>query len=233
MPPVTRLNSPLDALRITQLFGKNYLDYGQFGMKGHNGLDLACPVGTKVYATHSGDIYTTNNPGGYGLVVWIRNKELGIETVYGHLSELAAGIKNGEPVRAGQVIALSGNSGFSTGPHLHFGIRRIYWIAGGAGPYIRDYENGYFGYIDPLPYFNDGVFDLAVDNGYNLKPAKSEWDWYKDAVWFYTQTRRLPTVREKKAMLYGRWDMRTVLDPAMFDTWSRWSKPEAKLRKAI
>lgn len=232
MPPLTKLLAPLDVLRITQPFAKNYIDYSQFGMKGHNGLDFACPVGTKVYAAHAGEVYATNNTGGYGLVVWIRSKELGIETVYGHLSQFQDGLKNGDAVRAGQVIALSGDTGHSTGPHLHFGVRRLYWIGSGAGPYVRDYENGYFGYIDPMPYFEEGIFDLPVDKGYGLKPAKAEIDWYKDAWWFFTQTRRLPTVREKKAMLYGRWDMRTVLDPAMFDTWSRWSKMEYRKRVA-
>lgn len=230
MSTLTRFVAPLGHLRITQGFGQRLLDYTRFGLRGHNGIDFGCPVGTEVYAVMDGEVFTKSDPQGYGNVLWIRNKDLGLEVVYGHLSEFK--VKDRTRVSAGQVVALSGNTGWSTGPHLHLGVKRVYWFSSGAGPFVRDEDNGYGGSIDPMPYFTEGIFDLPVDRGYGLPPAKSEFEWYKDAAWFWSQLKRLPTVREKKALLHGRWDFRTVNDPAMFDTWSRYSKMEYRKRVA-
>lgn len=139
---------------LTQVFGANPSMYAQFGLKGHNGVDWGCPTGTPVYAVHDGiisfDTETTNYGTGYGKDLWLHFAEDGVvyECVYAHLNSY-----EGMPrqVKAGDVIAYSNNTGYSTGPHLHFGIRKL------LNGSVVDYNNGYFGYIDPLPFFGKEI----------------------------------------------------------------------------
>ena len=92
----------------------------QFG-RTHKGIDLRAAVGDTVYSAYSGRVRLTRfERGGYGFYVIVRH-ENGLETVYGHLSRFL--VKPDQYVKAGQPIALSGNTGRSTGPHLHFETR--------------------------------------------------------------------------------------------------------------
>lgn len=91
------------------------------GTESHAGIDLAVAVGSNVLASGGGRIKQTGTDSAYGLYVLIQHPD-GYESMYGHLSRIIA--VDGETVRAGQVIALSGNTGRSTAPHLHFEIRR-------------------------------------------------------------------------------------------------------------
>jgi len=86
----------------------------------HPGIDLAVPEGSDVRAAGGGTVEAAGNDSSYGLFVLIRHPA-GYETMYGHLSRLL--VSRGDDVKAGQVIALSGNTGRSTAPHLHFEIR--------------------------------------------------------------------------------------------------------------
>ena len=89
--------------------------------KGHSGMDLAVPTGTSVRAALPGTVtVSTYNQGGYGYYVMIDHGS-GLSTLYGHNSQLLARV--GQTVEAGDVIALSGSTGRSTGPHLHFEVR--------------------------------------------------------------------------------------------------------------
>jgi murein DD-endopeptidase MepM/ murein hydrolase activator NlpD len=87
----------------------------------HPGTDLAVPVGTPVYAANAGTVTLCRWNGGYGNNVVIQHDD-GVTSVYGHASKLLC--RDGEQVQAGDEIALSGNTGYSTGPHLHFELRR-------------------------------------------------------------------------------------------------------------
>ncbi len=87
----------------------------------HPGIDIAVPVGTPVRAAGGGKVAETGYDPDYGLFVLLRHPS-GYETMYGHTSRLLAA--ENDDVQAGQVIALSGNSGRSTAPHLHFEIRQ-------------------------------------------------------------------------------------------------------------
>ncbi len=97
----------------------------------HKGVDFAVPVGTEIRAICDGIVQragwesAANPKKGYGLRVWQTGRVDGVKVDiwYGHCSELLIGM--GEIVRAGQVIAKSGNTGSSTGAHLHLGIRRL------------------------------------------------------------------------------------------------------------
>ena len=86
----------------------------------HPGIDIAVPLGTPVRASGGGQVSAAGYDPDYGLFVLLRHAS-GYETMYGHLSRLIA--TEGDEVQAGQVIGLSGNSGRSTAPHLHFEIR--------------------------------------------------------------------------------------------------------------
>lgn len=98
----------------------------------HEGIDIAVPEGTPVKAAECGKVsFVSENAGGYGKLVRI-DHGYGVQTAYGHLSKITAA--EGDTVAAGTEIALSGNTGNSTGPHLHFEI-------------IKDGEQ-----IDPTPY---------------------------------------------------------------------------------
>ena len=87
----------------------------------HPGVDIAVPAGTPVRASGGGTVAAAGYDPDYGLFVLLRHPS-GYETMYGHASRLI--VAEGDDIQAGQVIALSGNSGRSTAPHLHFEIRR-------------------------------------------------------------------------------------------------------------
>ena len=110
---------PCNGIRwITSMFGGRQSP-GGIGSTNHKGVDIGTPLGTPVLAAKSGTVTSANWNGGYGECVVI-NHGGGNSTLYGHLSSY--NVKIGDTVKQGQVIAYSGNTGRSTGPHLHFGI---------------------------------------------------------------------------------------------------------------
>jgi murein DD-endopeptidase MepM/ murein hydrolase activator NlpD len=90
-------------------------------MQFHKGLDIAVPFGSDVIATAAGTVIFSGQKGGYGNCVIVSHGN-GLATLYGHLSQLVA--KANDKVKVGQVIAKSGNSGRSTGPHLHYEVHK-------------------------------------------------------------------------------------------------------------
>jgi murein DD-endopeptidase MepM/ murein hydrolase activator NlpD len=86
----------------------------------HKGIDWATPTGTTVYASNAGTVSFAGWASGYGYAVFIEHAD-GKQTRYGHLSKVL--VSAGQTVSQGQKIALSGNTGVSTGPHVHFEIR--------------------------------------------------------------------------------------------------------------
>jgi murein DD-endopeptidase MepM/ murein hydrolase activator NlpD len=87
----------------------------------HEGIDIAVPVGTPIRASGGGQVEAAGTDADYGMFVLLRHPG-GYESMYGHASRLL--VRDGDSVVAGQVIALTGSSGRSTAPHLHFEIRR-------------------------------------------------------------------------------------------------------------
>lgn len=94
--------------------------YGQRFGGMHHGLDFACPRNTIVVASRSGTVVRSGWWGGLGNVIGIKHDD-GIETVYAHNQTLL--VREGDVVRQGQAVALSGSTGRSTGPHVHFEVR--------------------------------------------------------------------------------------------------------------
>lgn len=99
-------------MRVNPILGRRML---------HAGADLSARTGMEVYATADGSVAYAGKAGGYGLLVRIRHQH-GYETRYAHLSRVAVGA--GAPVRKGQLIGQVGSTGRSTGPHLHYEVRR-------------------------------------------------------------------------------------------------------------
>ena len=133
---------------ITQLFGENPQIYKKWGFPGHNGIDYGIPNGTPINSAANGVVAAVSfENGGYGNYIKITHKDSSKNyyTYYAHLS--SAVVSAGQSVKAGQLIGYSNNTGASTGPHLHFGLK----IDGEAPEYK--------GYVDPMPYYSSGGSD--------------------------------------------------------------------------
>jgi murein DD-endopeptidase MepM/ murein hydrolase activator NlpD len=112
------LRTPVDGARMTSNFGMRrhpILGYNRM----HQGIDFGAGSGTPVVAAGDGVVVEARRWGGYGNWLRIRHNG-GWETGYGHLSRYAKGLKAGQKVRQGQVVAYVGSTGASTGPHLHY-----------------------------------------------------------------------------------------------------------------
>ena len=120
------LSWPLDSIYITQYFGDTpFSRSGAYRGKGHNGIDFRASIGTKIKASLGGVVTGTGNtdesPGCYSYGKWILIKhENGLSTLYAHLSLIK--VNTDENVNTGDIIGCSGNTGYSTGPHLHFTV---------------------------------------------------------------------------------------------------------------
>ncbi|VDS09277.1 Murein DD-endopeptidase MepM [Paracoccus haematequi] len=102
-----------DSFRYTSGFGRRW-------GRAHEGIDMAAPVGTPIHATGDGIVTHAGRQGAYGNLIKIQH-ELGVETRYGHLSRIR--VKVGQRVSQGERIGDMGNTGRSTGPHLHYEVR--------------------------------------------------------------------------------------------------------------
>ena len=133
---------------VTQIFGARPDVYEQFGLDGHNGTDERAKIGTPLYASTDGIVKVKDSKGkGYGLHIKIRNEFKASEVIIAHLSH--ANVTSGQRVNMGDLIGWSGNSGFSTGPHLHFGYRLLVPSKKPIFEWkVLNYNNGYAGYID-------------------------------------------------------------------------------------
>lgn len=113
------LGKPVDRLRITSAFGSRG-DPFQGGPASHEAVDLGGMIGEPIYATAPGKVVRTGSWGWYGNMVEI-DHGLGFRTRYAHMEKIF--VTKGETVRAGDRIGTLGNTGRSTGPHLHYEIR--------------------------------------------------------------------------------------------------------------
>ncbi len=121
---------PVEDPYITQFYGQTRSAQKLYKTKTHTGVDFRASVGTPIFAAHDGAVSAIdNNDQGtsrwyryqYGLYVMIEH-ENNLSTLYAHLSKTI--VKEGDTVKRGDLIGYSGNTGYSTGPHLHFGV---YW----------------------------------------------------------------------------------------------------------
>lgn len=156
-----RMYWPVKPLKVNQYFGGNAGTYKQFGLDGHNGLDLDAIHGQPVYAAHDGICYPEiDSSGGNGVVLRTEEEyEYGGRTVhfksiYWHLENAYAVVKLGQRVKAGDLIGYADSTGFSTGDHLHFGLKPQEWNESDWTWYNVAQTNGFLGAVDPLPFMN-------------------------------------------------------------------------------
>jgi len=122
---------PVQGTRVSDRFGMRTNPVTRKrGM--HNGIDFSVDRGTPVYATADGIVEFSGREGAFGNLVILQHN-FGFKTYYGHLDKL--NVKPGDLIAKGDMIALSGNSGRSTGPHLHYEVRRLY-SAIDPGPFL-------------------------------------------------------------------------------------------------
>ena len=145
---------PLQSNLMTQKFGENKLNYAQFGLVAHNGFDLIAWSGEPVY--HSGDfegvMFTeVDRMGGIGVDVFSNKPMLmgkRVKLRYWHLKTVIGW--DGRRVKPGDLIGLADTTGFSTGNHLHFGLKMV-----DENNKSLNTDNGYFGGIDPMLYYKN------------------------------------------------------------------------------
>jgi len=132
--------SPIkDTPLITQGFGQNPNVYSVYGYSGHNGIDFGCEVGTAVYAPHDGVASVVNDgEEGYGLYVVITHEKR--KSILAHLSSVS--VQDGQTIYQGDPVAMSGNSGTATGPHLHWTYKIL------SSGQVQNRDNGYDGAVD-------------------------------------------------------------------------------------
>jgi murein DD-endopeptidase MepM/ murein hydrolase activator NlpD len=116
------LRSPLEFSRITSGFSSARYHPVLKEVRAHRGIDYGAPTGTRVKATGDGTVEFAGRQGGYGNVVILRHQGH-YETVYGHLSGFASGLRKGSRIGQGDVIGYVGATGVATGPHLHYEFR--------------------------------------------------------------------------------------------------------------
>jgi len=169
---------PLKQLGVNQLFGNPDPKYKELNLPGHNGIDFTAPHGTPIYASHDGEAYyEIDSKGGHGVVIVSKpvydlgKKKVSIKTIYWHMvdpdkeSHYASPVDGFTPektksVKQGDLIGYADNTGFSSGAHLHFGLKLLDRVGN-----TLNYNNGYYGAIDPKPYFTNWAYEFPRNLG--------------------------------------------------------------------
>ncbi len=166
IPATKTLNIKTSVMPIKWNVVNSHYGYRPRFGRTHKGVDLKANVGDTVYAVYDGKVRLTKfERGGYGFYVIVRH-ENGLETVYGHLSRFL--VKPDQYVKAGTPIALSGNTGRSTGPHLHFETRFMGYAINPEA--IFDFEGRYT--HGDLYTFNKSAYQSDNRGGYAQRSSK-------------------------------------------------------------
>lgn len=217
-----KLLLPVKDILISQPFGVSYVDfYTKLGMKGHNGVDFFAFDGCKILASHDGLVTYAGEDGDGGISITLTRtiNGTGFKTIYYHLQKCL--VKVGDKVTQGQIIGLADNTGkYTTGSHLHFGLK---FITNGS---VDDYDNGYFGAVDPAPYFanmhGNNWYQPAAYHRYGrsgdyLAEIKMR---FKN-IWLHKKLikiNRLNSIYDNifiNKLVYGGWSFDEAINPAM------------------
>ncbi len=164
---------------LTQRF-REHPEWYMPAFPGHEGVDWGIPVGTPIYAVADGEvIFINQNPTAspYGIYVHLKHQGGQYETIYAHLSQVMVGVN--ARVSAGDMIALSGHTGHSTGPHLHFTLKKRDATVNGETDYQKNVVNPH-PYLDALsggtpqptpPAQTTLNVQVFSDDGLNLRSA--------------------------------------------------------------
>ena len=116
------IRTPVDFARISSRFNPGRLHPVLNRIRAHKGVDYAAATGTPIKATGDGRVVSAGRKGGYGNAVVIQHGRK-YQTLYGHMSRFANGVRAGSNVTQGQIIGYVGMTGLATGPHLHYEFR--------------------------------------------------------------------------------------------------------------
>ena len=152
-----KVQLPIDPFELTQGFGENPNWYVVYKLKGHNGWDIKTiypdtPSGRR-YITAPQDVQfykQSNDPPGYGLYFEVITKA---KSLWKHTFAHCHSIETFTDKKQGETMAISDNTGNSTGPHLHWTTKRIKIVNGQHE--VQDYNNGYFGAVNPQEYVDE------------------------------------------------------------------------------
>lgn len=176
---------PVKPITINQIFGVNPDTYKTLGLNGHNGIDFYASHGETIRAAHDGVCSVgVDTYGGHGVVVTTLDKrdykdgQAYFKSIYWHMIAGSEAVKEGQVVKVGDVLGLADSTGFSTGDHLHFGLKPV----NDTGDNIEQ-SNGFLGAINPYPYFN----------GFYAEDAQQVLSLYQQAI------------NKLKAYIKGRW----------------------------
>jgi len=143
---------------INQYFGRDKTDpellpsYEAMGLRGHNGVDFGCYRGEKIYwdASCKGTVIesTIDSKSGFGITIVTEDESGRFKHIFWH--NMCNAVRVGQVLETGHLIALGDSTGFSTGNHVHRGLKRC-----DSNNYTLDHDNGYLGAIDPMPFYND------------------------------------------------------------------------------
>lgn len=232
-----KVTYPVKSLYVTQPFGVNYIYPGFYRKLGlpldkHNGLDIRARMGTPLYACQDGQIVSyVDRSGGVGVDILgaktttLNSLKHSLKARYYHLRSYL--YETGKSIKQGQLIGYSGNTGgASTGPHLHFAIKPLYFLKNAWTNAFQD--NGYLGGVDPKLFFDDNIDLYAVDRRYG-----KTFNWLQE--WFMRF--KTPAVhralirrgrgalglrnRELNGLVYGGYTIEEILNPAMWATWTK------------
>ncbi len=170
---------PTEQRRVTQWFGNNPGYYAQFGLPGHEGIDMVAPLGSRIYCVAPGRVKMVHpQAAGHNYGIYVRvSHEQGYETIYAHLQSLA--VSEGETVQAGQVLGLADHTGNSTGDHLHLTLEHAGESQGGYPNHI----------IDPTPFLAP-LLAQSLDGALYLSDTVADGSPYPTGASF-TETWRL------------------------------------------
>jgi murein DD-endopeptidase MepM/ murein hydrolase activator NlpD len=156
------LSWPLDDVYLTQKFGKTVGAEKLYTSGSHNGIDMRASIGTRVKNVLTGVVVGTGNtdiyPGCYSFGKWVMVKhDNGLSTIYAHLSVIS--VNQGQQLNTGDIIGFSGNTGYSTGPHLHISVYATQGVRIEKFTQSRGCKSAVLpladikAYLDPLDYF--------------------------------------------------------------------------------
>ncbi len=192
LPWLKATHWPTQYTTITQAFGARPEYYQQFGLPGHEGVDIRAPHGSPVYTIAAGTVYRVDRiaiPGdAYGIQVRVQHDD-GFQTVYAHLKETRVIV--GQQVKGGDLIGLADNTGNSWGDHLHLTVKHVEAVPGG-----RMYIGYPHNIVDPTPYLQGlqppppptepgGSYKYsgpAVSFSPALHAPGSDWEWPRPQV---------------------------------------------------
>ena len=146
-----------------QPFGNPAPMYTNLGLKAHNGCDFACPTGTEIISVLDGVVEYAGEDTSAGKGVYVISQLDGksYRFIYWHFCEFRVSV--GQQVKQGDVLGISDNTGLSTGPHLHFGMKPVELKNGWWQD--TEHDNGFNGAIDPFSFLPSVLLPITIRKG--------------------------------------------------------------------